>query len=327
PAIIVSCQRFPVVQRIAPPLTGLAEVVRRHAGDYGRGAGRVKPEEMLVAPDIGRVVGDEDRGIAHDQHSALVRIAFDLLPLSRNLPLQVLLKADILTQLFSVARAGFRVAPGDLFRPLVPAFPLVAGFESHEQGIVVKPEGAVAVAPELLHSRVVAGREETLRSGLEQRKLVFGDAVKVYPVRSRMAGKLPFLQVPLVDELLEVDQKRIAGKGGEAGVGGVAAAGRPERQDLPERLAGAVQEIDEIEGVFPQGADAFRAGKGCGVQEDPASANMVHQLAPVKINESKEYYKSVDLQGGVCGKSLLMGDVIRVRVGALLTIGQIKCKF
>ena len=49
-----------------------------------------------------------------------------------------------------------------------------------------------------------------------------------------------------------LDQQGIAGKRGQAPIGGIAVAGRAERKHLPQPLAGGREKIDQIEGGGPE---------------------------------------------------------------------------
>ena len=55
PLVTVSRVFIPLVQWVAPTLTGLAEVVGRNPGDMPQLTVRVQVEQMLVGPDIGTV--------------------------------------------------------------------------------------------------------------------------------------------------------------------------------------------------------------------------------------------------------------------------------
>jgi len=76
PAVAVGAHRRPVVDRVAPQLTGLRERVGRHAGDDG------VLEELRVGAMVGAVVGDVDRHVAEDPHAALCRMSAERLPLA-----------------------------------------------------------------------------------------------------------------------------------------------------------------------------------------------------------------------------------------------------
>ena len=61
PAEAVLAHGVPVVERVAPELAVLGEVVRRDAGDLLRDVLLVELEELRLAPDVGGVRRDVDR--------------------------------------------------------------------------------------------------------------------------------------------------------------------------------------------------------------------------------------------------------------------------
>ena len=70
PPIKIGClQLLPSVERIAPQLPGLAEVVWWYASHDGRFSEIVELEELLVGPHIGTLMGDENRHIAEQFYS------------------------------------------------------------------------------------------------------------------------------------------------------------------------------------------------------------------------------------------------------------------
>jgi len=78
---------------------------------------------------------------------------------------------------------------------------------------------------------------------------------------------------PEPDERKDVDQVRVARKGGEALVGGVAVAGGPERANLPVAVAAGLQKIEEtLDRARFKSADALIARQASGVEEDAAAA-------------------------------------------------------
>ena len=64
PAEPVGGHGLPAVERIAPELSGRAEIVGRDAGDVRRGTLVVEEELPRVGPGVATVVGDEDRQVA-----------------------------------------------------------------------------------------------------------------------------------------------------------------------------------------------------------------------------------------------------------------------
>ena len=75
----------------------------------------------------------------------------------------------------------------------------------------------------------------------------------------------------LVDQTVEADEQRIAGERGEALIRRVAVAGGPERQHLPELLAGRGEEVEELDRARPQIADAEAAGQRGRVEQHAAA--------------------------------------------------------
>ena len=57
---------IPVIERVAPQLSGSTEIIWRYSGYAGRVALRIELEQLLVRPDIGAVECDEDRDITDD---------------------------------------------------------------------------------------------------------------------------------------------------------------------------------------------------------------------------------------------------------------------
>src|SRR5690606_25252665 len=86
-----SLVRFPCIERIAPELALLVEVVGRHARDRGRPAVGIEAEQVRLPPDIDAVHVDVERQIAEQIHAAGVRVALQRRP--RKIE-QILTKRD-----------------------------------------------------------------------------------------------------------------------------------------------------------------------------------------------------------------------------------------
>src|SRR5689334_3495966 len=87
PGVSGARQRIPAVVWIAPELAGGAEIVGRHPRHHQGRAVLVELEELLMGPDIGAVVGDEDRNVADDPYAKAVDIRLDCRPLGGEDPL------------------------------------------------------------------------------------------------------------------------------------------------------------------------------------------------------------------------------------------------
>ena len=96
-----------------------------------------------------------------------------------------------------------------------------------------------------LHLTAVA-LETAFGGFLQKRKAVFVElpVIDTAGIRAPVtAFDLPAREKPVVDQRVEIDEIRVACKGGKALVGGVAAACGTKREQLPVALTGRVQKI------------------------------------------------------------------------------------
>src|SRR6266849_4172242 len=100
----------PLVQRVAPQLTGGAEIVRRHAGHDDREPMLVELEQVLVGPHVGAIVRDKDRNVANDGDPALVRLSAQSTPLVEEHELTEDVVVDLLGELLLSSRQRLRLA-------------------------------------------------------------------------------------------------------------------------------------------------------------------------------------------------------------------------
>ena len=138
----------PVVDGVAPQLSGLAEVVGRHPGHDGGAAGvGVEPEGLAVGPHVGRVEVGVDREVAEELHALPRGVVAQGGELPREDELPEGHPADGTVVGFGESRDGRGVGGAQLGgpgRPLVGA--LLVG-EHAPQGVVVDPE--VGLSPKL----------------------------------------------------------------------------------------------------------------------------------------------------------------------------------
>ncbi len=140
PCVAVAAWRAPAVQRVAPALAGGAEEVGRHAGHHRRAAVGAQLEQRLVGPDLGTVVGDEDRHVADDLHATLVGIVLQLQPLAEeNTTGRTSRRPRARRAPASLPPAPrHRARPAGAARRTSPAA-ASASLKRHEQRIVVQP--------------------------------------------------------------------------------------------------------------------------------------------------------------------------------------------
>ena len=130
---------FPVIDRVAPQLTGSAEIIRRNPRNYFGEAVLVQLEHLWFRPDIGTVRGDEDRDIPDEVDSLVIGIFFQSEPLLEEYPLKEFLISDLVFQFpGDHSLLGFCGFPVFLL-PLQPADSFLGCLDGHEHGIIVKP--------------------------------------------------------------------------------------------------------------------------------------------------------------------------------------------
>ena len=130
PPVAIASQNIPAVNRIPPKLARLAEVIRRNARHDGRVPVRIEMIMLWVDPDIGAVMRDIDRQVAHQPDPAVAAMLAQLPPLRKKSELLELLNRDRLCQLFPPVRQCRRPSPSDARFPMAPAVPSCCCFSA-----------------------------------------------------------------------------------------------------------------------------------------------------------------------------------------------------
>ena len=145
-------------------------------------------------------------------------------------------------------------------------------FERHEQRIIRQPFGVFLGESRnfFAHFVVHAGI-----GAAEQRPAGVRELLEVRLVRrSVKVALLDFSlgQQAVLDQQVQVDQIRVARRGGKALIRRVAEAGVAERQHLPVGLVRVGEEIDKVVSGFAHGAHAVRRGQRSDVRKHAAGA-------------------------------------------------------
>src|SRR5918998_1306778 len=130
---------LPIIDRISPELPLGGEGIGRNAGDDGRTAIWVEPEQVPVRPDVGAVISDEDRYITDHGDAPLVRIATHLTPLTTKQELGEFVKSNLVSVTFLGGSEGLRLPQGDAGRPIAPGAFSMRALQGHEGRIIVQP--------------------------------------------------------------------------------------------------------------------------------------------------------------------------------------------
>ena len=125
-SIIRLAKDVPAIERIAPSLAGLAEVIGRNAGDDVGSPCSSSWKISRFAQTSALSAGDVDRDVAHDLNAALVRRLAHGSPLREEEPLDVFMKADLVRKLFLRRGHRVRLARDQRGRPRSPRRAAVA---------------------------------------------------------------------------------------------------------------------------------------------------------------------------------------------------------
>ena len=229
---------------------------------------------MAIRPDIGAVEVDVDRDVADELHATRVRVTAQLLPALFEEELLGHDEIDARAELVGDGGERGRLAVAERLLPLPPAAATVLLFERHEQRVVDHPRlGRFERAhPRMERVRLVL--DEGARRALEEGALPREHALELdlVDVERRHARQIAGGQQPVGDELLEVDEPRVAGERRRARVGRRAGARRNERQHLPPGQPGRRQPIDE--GASPRSdvTDAKSARQRRWMEQNTADA-------------------------------------------------------
>ena len=252
----VSRMADPVVERIAPQLPGLAEVVGRHTGLHGEAAVVAQLEQLAVGPHVGGVVRHVDGQVADQLHLARRACLAQCVQLREEQILLHVVPPDLRGEVRAPEVERHRIAQGRTRLPLRPRQSVVCLLERHEQRVVVQPVGLG------LHERAEARvRDECGHGAVEQPALVRHHPGKVHAMLGQRRRRAR-----------HGDEQRVAGKGGEALVRRVAVPRGAEREHLPVAHPHLREALDEPLRLGAQVADAVASRERGGVQQDAGRA-------------------------------------------------------
>ena len=175
---------------------------------------RIEVEELLVGPDIGAVLREEDRHIAHDADALLLCVIVQVLPLAVEDVLHELLQCDVFLQA-ALQRCDCRRLPFlDVLRPVHPALVVVFLLGCLKKRVIIEPVCLIAAEGFVVRLCCCIALESCMCLA---QALVLEDA-RLLEVSRRIEvgiGDLGLLlaePAPL-DEHIDVDEQRVARKG------------------------------------------------------------------------------------------------------------------
>ena len=262
----IGAMRVPVIERVAPALTGRAEVIGRHTGDDGGIASLVQMEEVRCGPYVRTVMGREDGDVSDQGNAKFMGPPAKLLPLPEEQELQGFVFRHFGVKTDDGLGHGLGFAQGDRAWPLSPGAQAVFLFQGGEERPVIKPgrlastEGFEGVTEQRAAFRLgdeAPGRQLQEGSTHFSHRSEFDTVLQEGGHHSQVARE----QDAVVAEGIEADEQWIAREAGERLVGGVAMAGGAERQHLPQALPGGGQPLEPVMGLGPDFTHAKAAGQ------------------------------------------------------------------
>jgi hypothetical protein len=254
----------PVVDRVAPELTVLAEVVRRNASYAARSALFVQLKLLGRAPDVRTVQRNIDGQIAHNLNAVTVGVGFQPCPLFKEQPLNKLVEANAFFQAFARGIQSGLFAHTRFIRPFAPGNAAVFVLEGHKQRVVLQPV-RVLLRKLIQRAHLFGILHRARESAFQHGKPVEVDFTVIHlprggtPVDGVQRGAV---EQAFVLQRFKVDKVRVARESGKGLIRRIAVSRRAKRQHLPVTLAGAFELVDERIGFPPERTDAVRGGKG-----------------------------------------------------------------
>jgi len=215
PFVIRLLHQIPAIEGIAPELAGFAEVVGGDAGDDGGMSGLVEVVVLLIAPDVGTVVSDEDGDIADDLYGAFGGVAAEFIPLFAEFKLEEVFELNAVLQFFRPRLQGEFIARREGGMPLSPGDASVLLLDGPIEGVVGEPvlirlTELIVLFPEFAGGAVTEGVERPLVDDVSMSE--DGIEVERFLTESGLRKNGTFQQA-LFEELVEADEEGVPGEG------------------------------------------------------------------------------------------------------------------
>ena len=227
---------FPVVERIAPELSGGTEIVWRNSGNLKRMTFRIELIELFVCPDIGTVERYEKRNIADDLDVSFICIFFQFHPFTEEQELDEFIVFDLFFVFCLKSKTHLCGRSGHLVIPFLPGFSLMSIFTCHKYSIIAQPFFVFQTEIiELFQQEFVRCVMEGLESLFKQTVLVvqYGTVIDFRCIKLRDRIEIILCDQFQINQVIRADQQRLSGKGRKALIRRIAETGRSKRQNLP----------------------------------------------------------------------------------------------
>ena len=226
PRITLLLHHVPAVERISPALARRAEEVWGYSRDDLGIAISIEPEQLRMHPDVGAVVINEDRDVAHDADRTLGAIVAQGTPLLRESELQDTAHHQIVGHVAPYLVERGRFAMRQFARPLIPVGEFVMRAQAIEEHEIFQPlrillaETLEAGAGISLHGlgKVAGGLRQQWHFARKYGGVFYG------PVGFGQLRDQRAVDPAVLRQTLEADQERIAGECRRGGIRRIAVA-------------------------------------------------------------------------------------------------------
>ena len=275
PGEAISCHVAPIKQRVAPKLSGGGEAIRWTAGNFLRILVFIQLEQLRMCPDIDTVQRNVDRQVTNDLNALFVGIFLQCIPLFEEEELQHFPEVHFRRKLLLGVPDYMRIVVTQSRLPVLPWSAVIFLFQRHEEGVVLQP---VAVEPAEI---MVFFRQRILLQELICR---FAKDRITFFVENTVIDVIGFafpVDINIVflfdetfgTELIQIDEVRITGEGGERLIRRISVTGWTDGKQLPVGLSRFLQEGNKISCGLSHGADTLIGSKGGEVHQNAVTSH------------------------------------------------------
>src|SRR3984957_5264025 len=261
-----------------------------------------------MRPYIGAVVIHEDRDLPDHIYPPLRAVTPQRPPLFVECKLQRASSESIVGQFLAGFLQGIWLTVRQVTRPLVPAFEFAARAQGIEQNEVLQPPNIFRTETFKLAQRTARSRAQKVPRSLKQQRHLLREDPVVFDRSGSWTGswrrvsRLDFrsLDPATLGQPFQANQQRVSSESRCRRVRGVAIAERPQRQNLPQTLAGGSEKIYELIGGRPEIANPAARRQRRGMQQNACGARKMHValhslLAAVAAQGLDLFFVSLDL--------------------------------
>ncbi len=225
---------------------------------------------MTAGPDVAATAGHKDGNVADDGDAAVACCVVDRLPLAADQQLGGDAGPNARLEGLAGLGEGAGIPGGEGCWKVLPAVGVVLGAKDFVQRVIGGPGVG---GGEVVH-RLGVFLGEAMGCTIDQRGVPVVECIAIDPVGTMgNFAELPRPEQTGLDQTVEADEVGAQGKRARAVVGRQARPRRLQRQDLPERAAGATHEVEKAKGIVAELTAGASARQARGVQKNTCASH------------------------------------------------------